>query len=79
MRLDALPSSVADTGFDEDRGVSQVSGETGFKVVRNEFGHVSIWPAGRAQAPGWHDHGFSGTRERCLEHIAELGDVRNER
>ncbi|QIS75573.1 MbtH family NRPS accessory protein [Streptomyces sp. DSM 40868] len=56
-----------------------MSGETGFKVVRNEFGHVSIWPAGRAQAPGWHDHGFSGTRERCLEHIAELGDVRNER
>ena len=39
------------------------------KVVLNDEGQYSVWPQERANPPGWHDEGFSGTKQDCLEHI----------
>jgi uncharacterized protein YbdZ (MbtH family) len=39
------------------------------KVVKNPDGVCSIWPAGRANARGWEDVGFSGTKDECLEYV----------
>ncbi|MFC7221487.1 MbtH family protein [Streptomyces polyrhachis] len=43
-----------------------------YKVVLNHEEQYSIWPAGRENAPGWHDEGTMGTREECLAHIEEV-------
>lgn len=43
-----------------------------FKVVRNAQGQHSIWPADRADAPGWRDEGTTGSREECLAHIGRV-------
>lgn len=48
-----------------------MGGDARYRVVGNDFGHVSIWPADRAQAPGWRATGFAGTRQECLDNIAE--------
>jgi MbtH protein len=40
-----------------------------YKVVVNHEEQYSIWPADRANPPGWTDAGKSGTREECLAHI----------
>lgn len=40
-----------------------------YVVVRNDEEQYSIWPDGRALPAGWHDQGFSGPKEECLEHI----------
>jgi MbtH protein len=48
-----------------------MGGDARYRVVGNDFGHVSLWPTGRQQAPGWRDLGFAGTREECLDSIAE--------
>ncbi len=42
------------------------------KVVINDEEQYSIWPAGRVNALGWHDAGFSGTNQACLEHINKV-------
>jgi MbtH protein len=52
--------------------MSQMGGDARYHVVGNEFGHVSIWPATRDQAPGWRDLGFAGTRQECLDHVAAI-------
>ena len=41
----------------------------GYKVVVNDEEQYSIWPEGKANAPGWKDAGKSGTKEECLAHI----------
>lgn len=47
-----------------------------FRVVGNQFGHISIWPWGRENAAGWVDVGFDGTRQECLDHIdANVSDL----
>jgi MbtH protein len=40
-----------------------------YKVVLNHEEQYSIWPADRANAPGWRDSGTQGTRADCLEFI----------
>jgi MbtH protein len=55
---------------DEEEIVSQDSAR--YRVVRNDEEQYSIWPEGRDDAPGWHDAGFSGSKEECLRRIEEL-------
>ena len=40
-----------------------------FSVVRNDEEQFSIWPRGRELPAGWHDAGFTGTKEQCLSHV----------
>ncbi|MFD1933077.1 MULTISPECIES: MbtH family protein [Nonomuraea] len=42
------------------------------KVVLNDEEQYSIWPAGRENPAGWHDAGFSGTKDECLAHIEQV-------
>ena len=39
------------------------------RVVVNAEEQYSIWPADRPNPPGWHDEGFSGSKEDCLAHV----------
>jgi MbtH protein len=39
------------------------------KVVVNDEGQYSIWPIDRANPPGWHDAGCTGTKAECLSYI----------
>ena len=43
-----------------------------YVVVINHEEQYSIWPADRAPALGWHEAGFRGTRQACLDHIAAV-------
>lgn len=43
-----------------------------YKVVVNHEEQYSIWPDGRANAPGWWDAGKSGTKDACLAYIKEV-------
>lgn len=47
--------------MDDENGV--------FKVVANDRGQHSIWPAGRDCPSGWVARNFRGTRTECLEWI----------
>jgi MbtH protein len=40
-----------------------------FRVVLNHEEQYSIWPADRADPPGWRSAGVTGTKEECLAHI----------
>ncbi|MFI0421226.1 YqcI/YcgG family protein [Spongiactinospora sp. 9N601] len=40
-------------------------------VVVNDAGEHSVWEAGREPPPGWRATGVTGTRDACLDHIAE--------
>ncbi|MFF4776745.1 MbtH family protein [Microtetraspora fusca] len=40
-----------------------------YVVVRNDEEQYSIWPAGRTLPAGWHDAGFGGSKQECLDHI----------
>ena len=42
------------------------------KVVVNDEEQYSIWPAERANAPGWRDAGKTGTKDECLAWIKEV-------
>jgi MbtH protein len=41
-------------------------------VVINDEEQYSLWPAAREIPAGWHDVGFSGSREECLAHIDQV-------
>jgi MbtH protein len=43
-----------------------------YKVVVNHEEQYSIWPAGRADAPGWRDTGVTGDKAQCLEYIRSV-------
>ena len=43
-----------------------------YKVVVNHEEQYSIWPDGRANAPGWRDAGKSGPKADCLAYIKEV-------
>jgi MbtH protein len=43
-----------------------------YKVVRNPEEQYSIWPADRANAPGWTDAGKCGSKAECLAYIKEV-------
>jgi MbtH protein len=40
-----------------------------YKVVVNHEEQYSIWPADRANAPGWRDDGKTGDKSECLAYI----------
>ncbi|HEX8106613.1 MAG TPA: MbtH family NRPS accessory protein [Kofleriaceae bacterium] len=40
-----------------------------YKVVLNHEEQYSIWPADRANPPGWRDAGKQGSKAACLEFI----------
>lgn len=44
------------------------------KIVKNQDGICSIWPADRQNAPGWEDVGISGSKAECLEYVMEHCD-----
>jgi MbtH protein len=43
-----------------------------YLVVRNHEDQYSIWPAGPDVPDGWTEEGFSGPKDDCLAHIAEV-------
>ena len=45
---------------------------TVYKVVVNHEEQYSIWPAYKANPPGWRDGGKSGLKEECLSYIGEV-------
>jgi MbtH protein len=49
-----------------------VSTDLTYKVVVNHEEQYSIWPEGKANAPGWSDEGATGTKEECLAHIEKI-------
>ena len=40
-----------------------------FKVLRNEEGQYSIWPAKKSNPAGWVEEGFSGAKEECSRFV----------
>ena len=48
------------------------TGKTTYKVVVNEAGLYSIWPADRENALGWNDAGKMGTPQECTAHIGDV-------
>lgn len=46
--------------------------ERQYKVVINHEEQYSIWPADKANAPGWRDAGKIGTKEECLTYVNEV-------
>ncbi|MGW7362023.1 MbtH family protein [Streptomyces sp. NPDC054841] len=43
-----------------------------FTVVHNIEEQYSVWFTGRPLPAGWQATGFTGTRDACLAHIAEI-------
>lgn len=43
-----------------------------YKVVVNHEEQYSIWPAGKANPPGWKDIGKTGLKSDCLTHIKQV-------
>jgi MbtH protein len=41
----------------------------GCRVVINDEGQFSIWPADQPMPPGWKEEGMTGTRAECLDYI----------
>ena len=39
------------------------------KVLFNEEGQYSIWPAGQKAPEGWTEDGFTGNKAECSEHV----------
>jgi MbtH protein len=46
--------------------------DTTYKVVVNHEEQYSIWPADRANPPGWSDVGKSGPKADCLSYIKDV-------
>ncbi|MFE5534491.1 MbtH family protein [Streptomyces sp. NPDC056492] len=46
--------------------------ESGYRVVRNDEEQYSIWRADRELPAGWQAEGTQGTRQECLDHIAQV-------
>ena len=43
-----------------------------YQVVVNHEEQYSIWDADREPPQGWHPAGFTGAKDACLAHIAEV-------
>jgi len=50
---------------------AQRGDKTIYKVIVNNEGMYSIWPADRENAIGWTDAGKTGTKKECLSYIEE--------
>ena len=48
------------------------TGATCYKVISNDYGLYSIWPADRENARDWNDAGMTGTGEECTDYIREV-------
>jgi MbtH protein len=48
------------------------TGATCYKVISNDYGLYSIWPADRENARGWQDAGKTGTAQECVAYIEEV-------
>lgn len=46
--------------------------KTDWTVVRNDEEQYSIWRTDRPVPSGWHEVGFTGDREQCLDHIESV-------
>lgn len=42
-----------------------------YSVVVDDEGEHSIWPEGREIPSGWKAVGYTGPKDKCLEHIEE--------
>ncbi len=51
--------------------MSEPEAEITYRVVVNQEAQYSIWPADKANAQGWQDAGFSGTKADALAFINE--------
>ncbi|GHJ48852.1 antibiotic synthesis protein MbtH [Catellatospora sp. TT07R-123] len=49
-----------------------MSDEIRYTVVRNDEEQYSIWWSDRDLPAGWADQGFSGNKDECLAHIADV-------
>jgi MbtH protein len=49
--------------------MDETEDKTTYKVVVNHEEQYSIWPADRANAPGWRDAGNTGDKSECLAYI----------
>jgi MbtH protein len=52
--------------------VSESAVDMAYQVVVNHEEQYSIWDARREPPDGWRADGFTGTRQQCLAHIAEV-------
>lgn len=43
-----------------------------YVVVANDEDQYSIWPSGQDIPPGWTSRDFTGAKDDCLAHIAEV-------
>lgn len=41
-------------------------------TVVNDEDQYSVWPEDQPVPAGWRETGFRGTRDECLDHIAEV-------
>jgi MbtH protein len=51
---------------------AQTGDKTIYKVVVNNEGMYSIWPADRENGFGWTDVGKTGTKKECLAYLEEV-------
>jgi uncharacterized protein YbdZ (MbtH family)/RimJ/RimL family protein N-acetyltransferase len=42
------------------------------RVVMNDQGQYSTWPSERDLPAGWHEVGFQGTKDECLDHVEAI-------
>jgi MbtH protein len=84
-RVPGPPAAVPGSGVFFDRACSWTglfpagggdmadeNDERTYLVVINDEEQYSIWLADQELPNGWHEAGFSGARQDCLDHIAEV-------
>jgi MbtH protein len=52
--------------------MSEEHDDRDYAVVKNDEEQHSVWPADRELPLGWKAVGFTGTRQACLDHVAEI-------
>lgn len=72
MTANAAPPIDARTEARNLMGEGIVATERTYLVVVNHEEQHSIWLEGQEVPAGWTPLGFSGTRQECLDHIAEV-------
>ncbi|WP_405497552.1 MbtH family NRPS accessory protein [Streptomyces sp. NBC_00096] len=43
-----------------------------YRIVHNEKGNHSLWPADRPAPDGWYPTGFLGPKRICLDHLSAV-------
>lgn len=57
---------------DHSSSQNRSPGDVAFKVVVNDEGQYSLWPAAQQNPLGWNDAGKAGNREECLAYVEEV-------